>query len=146
MMRFIRLLVLGIGVCAIGGTIVGTAVWAAVGAIVTGDFSRLLMLPVALPYAFLMVAPFGVAAGIFAAVTLSVLGRGRLRNRSQRAWTLTGTCLGAFGGALCPLTLVVAGWGPIEHDSAFLLAASSVLAGGACGAFLARIGWADYGA
>jgi hypothetical protein len=142
----VRLLILGAVICAVGGTILGTMASLAIGALVTLEFSRLLILPAALPFAFLTVGPVGLAVGAAAGLAVAFLGTRSLRGRSQRAWLLVGAASGGVFGAACPLVLFLTGWGPFELANALSYGASGLFAGSLCGIALGLIGWQDYGA
>jgi hypothetical protein len=101
--------------------------------------------PILLLYSLMVAGPFGIVAGILGGALVIMLGGGRLRGATRSRWVRSGVWVGGIMGGVCPLFLLLLGFGPLLIGAAVLYAAAGMLAGGLSGAALGHIGWREFG-
>jgi len=135
----VRVTLVSVVICAVGGPVVGTAIWGAlIGQPLLVLSTDIIGIPV-IAYATMTVGPVGVILGLLAGlVTSTLVGEGQ-KMRSVGEWTRLGFVAGTGVGCLAPLYLVVerpsGGLGPVAF------AATAFITAGVCGGLIGMFIW-----
>jgi hypothetical protein len=139
----VRLAAFNLITCAVVGPLLGTTIWALLAGSAIGPLTRDFAGGWLLVYALIAFGPFAVLAAIVATVLCVWLLRTRMAQWNVGRWLLAGGGSGFLLGSVCPLMLLLAGWGD-DGDAVTWALAYSVLGGvigAVCGVMIAAYCW-----
>jgi hypothetical protein len=130
-------------VCIVGGAIFGTMAWLLLAVIAEKSLMPLITFPVVFISAIPVAIPIGTVAAVIATILFKALSLSTWRSSGRVAWICIGSTVGLILGGMCPVFLLLLGFGPDDFGWRFYWARVGAAAGTGCGFILGWVGWRE---